>query len=32
MPGTEQNVHENGQPRDVATEMTPPGVQPVMSL
>ncbi len=28
MPGTEQNVHENGQPREVATEMTPPGFQP----
>jgi len=30
MPGTEQKVHENGQPRDVATETTPPGLQPVM--
>jgi hypothetical protein len=28
MPGTEQNVHENGQPREVATEITPPGFQP----
>jgi len=31
IPGTEQNVHEKGQPREVATEMTPPGFQPVMS-
>ena len=31
MPGTEQNVHEKGQPREVATEMIPPGFQPVMS-
>ncbi|OGK96803.1 MAG: hypothetical protein A2W08_01400 [Candidatus Rokubacteria bacterium RBG_16_73_20] len=31
MPGTEQNVHENGQPREVAIETTPPGFQPSMS-
>ena len=31
MPGTEQNVQEKGQPREVATEITPPGFQPVMS-
>jgi hypothetical protein len=31
MPGTEQKVQENGQPRDVATETTPPGFQPWIS-
>ena len=30
MPGTEQKVHEKGQPREVATETTPPGFQPVI--
>ena len=30
MPGTEQNVQENGQPREVATEITPPGFQPLI--
>src|SRR2546426_9855479 len=30
MPGTEQNVHENGHPREVAPEMRPPGFQPAM--
>jgi hypothetical protein len=31
IPGTEQNVHENGQPREVAMETTPPGFHPVIS-
>jgi hypothetical protein len=30
MPGTEQNVQEKGHPREVATEITPPGFHPSM--
>ena len=30
IPGTEQNVQEKGQPRDVAMDTTPPGFQPLI--